>query len=166
MEFYSRVNKPETIPAPSGEKVVPTFSLRISKETGRQELVQSGTTDIYEKIQASKESTLIYNIIERFQNGDISALNQHNGYYGDMTTIPTTLAGMKQALIDAENHFNQLPLEVRKEFNHNVNEYLNAFDNGTIDERLAKFGAKQEKTEVETTTTATTTTTEVKEETY
>ena len=165
MEFYSRVNKPETIPAPSGEKVVPTFSLRISKDTGRQELVETGTTDIYEKIQASKESTLIYNIIERFQNGDISALNQHKGYYGDMTVVPKTLAGMKQALIDAEDNFNKLPLEVRKEFNHNVNEYLTAIDNGTINEKLAKFSSKQEKTEVETTTTATTTT-EVKEETY
>lgn len=162
MEFYSRIKKPDTIPAPSGEKVVPTFSLRISKETGRQELVQTGTTDIYEKIQAAKESTLIYNIIERFQNGDTSVLNRNKLVFGDTTIIPKTLAGMKQALIDAEDHFNKLPLEVRKEFNHNVNEYLNAIDNGTIDSRLEKFGVKQSQP-VETVPE---TNPEVKEETY
>ena len=163
MEFYSRIKKPDTIPAPSGEKVVPTFSLRISKETGRQELVKTGTTDIYEKIQAAKEGTLIYNIIERFQNGDITALNKNKLCYGDTTIVPKTLAGMKQALIDAENNFNKLPLEVRKEFNHNVNEYLNAIDNGSINSRLEKFGVKQEPTQVETTQE---TKPEVKEETY
>ena len=164
MEFYSRIKKPDTKPAPSGNKIAPTFNLRMSKSTGRQELIESGTTNIYEKIQAAKDSTLIYNIIERYKNGDVQALNQHNLQYGDTTILPKTLAGMKQALIDAENNFNNLPLEVRKEFNQNVNEYLTAIDNGTIKDKLAKFAPKQEV--ADTKENATTETQVKKEETY
>lgn len=124
MEFYSRSNYPKTIPAPECSKFIDTFALEIDKTTGKKELKKSGKTNVYEKIQKSKDATLIYNIIERYQNGDISALEQKQGVYGDFTNLPTTLAEAQQILINAEKTFMSLPLEERQKYNHSVSEFL------------------------------------------
>ena len=146
MGFYSRSNYPETIPCPKCEKTVPKFELKINKDTGRKELKENGRTDTYEIIQAAKEGTMIYNILERYQNGEIEVLNKTQGVYGDFTQMPRTLAEAQQTLIDAENTFKTLPLEVRKEFNHSTSEFLASMANGTYETVMRKFGALQEET--------------------
>lgn len=149
MTFYSRTNKPATIPCPKCEKTVPTFALKINKDTGKKELVKTGSTNLYEKIQASKEQTLVYNILERYNNGDIDVLAKVKGVYGDFTNMPSTLAEAQQSLIDAETTFNQLPLEVRKEFNMSTSEFLTSMTNGTFAARMQKFKkVEKEKKEV------------------
>ena len=138
MEFYSRTNKPATIAQPKCEKVVPTYGKKVMDD-GTVQVVETGKTNIYEKIQASKDETLVYNILERFNAGDISALQQRKGQYGDFTDMPKTLVEAQQTLIDAENYFYSLPLEVRKEFNHSVSEFLYSAGNGKLAERHAYF---------------------------
>lgn len=147
MPFYSRNNRPETIPVPQSKKLIPTFSLEINKTTGKKELKETGKTNIYDMIQASKESTMIYNILDRFQAGDVEVLNKVQGAYGDFTNVPRTLAEAQQQLIDAENLFMSLPLEMRKEFNHSTSEFLAAAANGDLEPRLAKLGRKTKKVE-------------------
>ena len=139
MEYYSRANRPATIPAPKCEKIIPTFSIEINSKTGKKELKQTGKTNIYDKIQASKEQTLIYNILERFSAGDTNVLNKVQGAYGDFTNVPKTLAEAQQQLINAENIFMSMPLEIRKEFNHSTSEFLASAANGELEPRLAKF---------------------------
>lgn len=139
MTFYSRINRPKTIPAPKTEKTIPTFSLKINPETGKKELEESGKTNIYDKIQAAKEGTLIYNILDRYQKGETDVLKKLNGQYGDFTQMPKTLAEMQQKLIDSEKMFNELPLELRKEFNHSPSEFLVAAQNGNLKKALNKF---------------------------
>ena len=92
---------------------------------------------------------MIYNILDRYNAGDLTALNKVQGAYGDFTNTPTTLAEAQQKLIDAENLFMSLPLEVRKEFNHSTSEFLASIANGEIENKLAKFGVKKEVEEVQ-----------------
>ena len=139
MDFYSRVNRPKTIPYPRSSKIVPTYSLQVNKETGKKEIIESGKTNIYDMIQASKEETMVYNIIKRFQNGDLEALTKTKGIYGDFTNAPKTLAEAQQLIINAENHFNELPLGVRQEFNFSSSEYLAALTNGKFEQIMAKY---------------------------
>lgn len=148
MEFKSRTNYPATIPMPQCSKIQPTFELKIDKETGKKELKKSGSTNIYEKIQAAKESTLIYNIIERYKQGYEEVLTKTKGIYADITQMPTSLAEAQQRLIDAENYFNKMPLELRKEFNNSYTEFLASINNGNI-EKIAKKYAKVEEKENE-----------------
>lgn len=124
MEFYSRSNYPETIDCPECSKFVDTFSLEIDKATGKKELKKTGKTNLYDKIQKSLNETLIYNILDRYQNGDVQALQQRVGQYGDFSELPKTLAEAQQVLINAEKTFMALPLEERKKYNHNVSEFL------------------------------------------
>lgn len=137
MEFYSRSKLPPKPYAPSGEQIVPTYGLKINKD-GKQELVKNGQTNVYEKIQASREASLIYNVIERYQNGDIEALNQMQGQFGDFTEMPENLAEAQQMIINAEEAFNKMPTEFRKEFNHNPMEFMAGLVNGKVEEILNK----------------------------
>ena len=142
MEFYSRTKLPTTIAQPKCEKIVPTYGKEIQKD-GTIKVVETGKTNVYEKIQASKDETLVYNILDRFNAGDVSVLQQRKGQYGDFTNAPKTLVEMQQTLIDAENYFYSLPLDVRKEFNHSVNEFLHSAGDGKLAERHQYFKAPE-----------------------
>lgn len=142
MEFYSRTNLPATIAQPKCEKIIPTYGRKVGDD-GKVKVVETGKTNIYEKIQVSKDETLVYNILDRFNAGDINALNQRKGSYGDFTNAPKTLAEAQQTLINAENYFYSLPLEVRKEFNHSVSEFLHSAGDGKLAERHAYFKAPE-----------------------
>ena len=142
-EFYSRSNLPVTIAQPKCEKIVPTYGKEIDKD-GKVHIVETGKTNLYEKIQASKEDTLVYNILDRFNAGDVSVLQKNKGYYGDFTDMPKTLAEAQQSLITAENYFNSLPLDVRKEFNHSFSEFLSSASAGKLAERHAYFKPPKE----------------------
>lgn len=137
-EFYSRNNLPKTIPQPKCNKIVNEYKKEI-QENGVAHAVVSGKTNIYEKIQASKDDCLVYNILDRFKQGDVSVLNARQGGYGDFTEAPKTLAESQQRLIDAEQYFLKLPLDVRKEFNHSVVDFLNSVGDGSITIRHAYF---------------------------
>lgn len=150
MEFYSRAKRPATIPCPKCEENVPTFTLKINKETGKKELKKTGETNLYKKIQASKEETLIYNIIKRFESGDIEVLNKTQGTYGNFTNMPKTLAEAQQSLIDAENTFNSLPLDIRRQFNMSSSEFIAGLTNGKFETIMAKIqGDKPKMQEVQ-----------------
>lgn len=146
MEFYSRAKLPPRPYAPSGEQIIPTYGLKINKD-GKQELVRNGQTNIYEKIQASREASLIYNVIERYNNGDVEALNQIQGQFGDFTEMPENLAEAQQMIINAEEAFNKMPAEFRKEFNYNPTEFMAGLVNGKVEEILKKNQKVEEKQE-------------------
>lgn len=137
-EFYSRNNLPKTIAQPKCKKIVNEYKKEVQKN-GSVKAVVTGKTNIYEKIQASKNDCLVYNILDRFKNGDVSVLNARKGEYGDFTEAPKTLVESQQRLIDAEHYFMSLPLDVRKEFNHSVVDFLDSVGNGTVTQRHAYF---------------------------
>lgn len=148
MDFYKRDKRPETIPYPKSDKIVPTYSLKIDKQTGKKELVKTGSTNLYEKIQAAKEETMIYNILERFNAGEIDVINKVKGVYGDFRNVPTSLAEAQQAIIDAEDTFNKLPLDIRREFNMSTSEFLASLNNGEFERIIKeKYGDKLPKQE-------------------
>lgn len=142
-EFYSRTNMPATISQPECPKIVPTYG-KVIDDDGKVKVVETGKTNLYEKIQASKEDTLIYNILDRFKAGDVTALQKNQGYYADLTEMPKTLAEAQQSLITAENYFNSLPLDVRKEFNHSFSEFLATASAGKLAERSSYFKTQEQ----------------------
>lgn len=143
MEFFSRTNKPATIAQPKCEKIVPTYGKEIDKD-GKVHIVETGKTNLYEKIQACKDDTLIYNILDRFVAGDVSVLQKNQGVYADITEMPKTLAEAQQSLITAENYFNSLPLDVRAEFNHSFSEFLASASAGKLAERHSYFKTQEQ----------------------
>lgn len=124
-------------PTPAGEHFTDTFEMTIDKN-GHKTLTVSGKEDWYGKIQESKESCTIENIIKRITNGQYTPTTLinvtsdggleflKNGNIVDYTQMPENFMEQLRLQVKLENIFNQLPVEERAKYNHNVGEYLNA----------------------------------------
>lgn len=122
--FYSLLNRPKTIPAVVGNGVQPVFEEQIVD--GVSALVEVGETSLFEFVQASKDDTEIYNILARYERGDVGALSKSQGVFADVVGMPTNLAEAKASIIKFESMFENLPAEEKAKFNNNVNEFLMA----------------------------------------
>lgn len=144
--FYSLyANRPANIGHPKTNKTRPIYSEEFDTN-GHKKLVKTSETNVYEKIQSFKDETLIYNILDRFNAGDENAINKVKGTYGDITEMPKTLMEAQNQLIQAERTFNELPIEVRAEFNHSYEQFIAAAANGKAEEKINQIVTKLNKT--------------------
>lgn len=117
----------------SGAKTVPgsgmkdTYKMHVDAD-GKRELKKSGEYNLYADIQSYKDSVSIDYILSRFVNGDDTALSRVQGIYGDFTQMPTTMAELQQRVIDAEHLFNNLPLDIREQYNFSASEFFAQLD--------------------------------------
>lgn len=93
---------------------------------GVTNLVEKGKESLYDRIQSHKDSVDIHKILERFENGDINALSKYQGYYGDITEMPTTYAGMLDLVNKCQDLFDSLPLSAREKFNFSCEQFISA----------------------------------------
>jgi len=124
--FFSETCLPPVLPCPSGSAEQDTYTIKLNT-SGVKELVKSGTTNTYEKIQSHLKDCLIYEIIERAMAGseqDIDKLTAKQWGEVDFTNAPKSLAEAQQRLIDGEAQFLELPLEVRSQFGHDYNRFV------------------------------------------
>lgn len=104
-----------------------TYKMHVDDD-GKRELKKSGEYNLYAEIQSYKDSVSIDYILSRFVNGDETALSRVQGIYGDFTDMPRTMAELQQRVIDAENLFNALPLDIRAQYNHSASEFFAQLD--------------------------------------
>lgn len=107
----------------SGSDIKVIYSSKVNDD-GTIELVPSGKEDWQSYIESFADSVDINYIIARYQNGDLSALNQRNGVFGDFTQMPKTYAEMLQVQINAKDAFDRLPVDVKEKFHNDFNQYL------------------------------------------
>lgn len=153
MTYYTAYNTPKTEPAPAGSKEESVYEIQIDLN-GHKIIKEQGKTNIYDIIQASLEQSKIENIIRRATEGDSNALNIMNGQYIDMTDVPHTLAEAQNFVIKAKNEFDQLPINIRRQFNMSPEQYIAEYGSGSWIQKLGitnKTEPKQEpKTEPKT----------------
>ena len=95
-------------------------------EKGRVILEESGRENIYDFIQSHAESCDIHVLMKRYQNGDIDALSQKQGFYGDFLDFPKTYAEALNHMNEMERQFMALPVETREKFGNSFTEFLAA----------------------------------------
>lgn len=96
----------------------------IVEEDGTINLVPSGKENTDDIIQSFAQECDINVIIAKYINGDDSVLNQKIGAYGDFTNVPKTLAEMLQMQINAKELFDTLPVDIKKQFDNDVNKFF------------------------------------------
>lgn len=101
--------------SPSGVRYEPVFE-GMPGEGDRIELVQVGVRDLKEFHNRDAESCDVNNIVQRFQNGDISALQQVQGSYIDMTGLPKDLRGMSDMIDGLRAGYENLSEDIKKEY--------------------------------------------------
>lgn len=131
----------------AGEKEIEDYEVRLNRDGVKQLVKKATKKNIYDRIQASRDECDIYEILRRsdpnmresLENRIIKANMTDTGEVYDITDMPTNLVQARQMLIDADNKFKSLPIEVRKEFNNNPNEFIAAANNGTLQSKIDKL---------------------------
>lgn len=119
--FAGMFEVPDTNP---GERLVKKYKLSFDDD-GTKELVPDGYVDVYEEIQSHADSVDIHKIVERCTvTGDTSELYKTEGFYGDLAMFPKTRAEALQMLAEAQNIWDKLPVNVKKKFDNNVDNFF------------------------------------------
>lgn len=137
MEFRSRSSGSSTVPAPCGRGVSPQYEERIVN--GVMSLVKTGERDVHAFIQAGKPQTLIYNILDRFSKGDISAIQRVKGYYADVSAMPKSLVEVHNFMKTLDSNFDSLPAEVKDKFGNSPHKFMESVENGEFVKILGDF---------------------------
>lgn len=96
-------------------------------DKGHKTLKFTGTHDIYQDIQSYAEECKIENIIARAAAGDMSALNQRQGMYADITNTPKNLAEAQNMILKLSSEFDRLPSDIKKQFDNSKEKYVQEF---------------------------------------
>lgn len=139
----SKVSDPNSFVSNPGTKEEILYDAKVLPD-GQIELRPAGKKNIQEYIDSFRESTDISFIVQRLKNGDVADLNLRDGFYADMTKMPTTRAEFMQLFIDMERKFNELPLEIRNKFDNN---YRNWYAQGDTQEWYEKMNLLQKSEE-------------------
>lgn len=87
-------------------------------------LEKSGEKNVYEEIQAYKDSADINVILKKYLAGDEAVLNRIQGTYADVSTLPKTYADILNLQIRAEKDFLALPEEIRSRFGNDPTQFI------------------------------------------
>lgn len=87
-------------------------------------LVNDGIIDIQDQIQSYEPSTNIYNILSNLSPEEFRSMTPASGDFIDATDMPKTYAEALQLVIDGQNQFMSLPLEVRQKFDNDFNKWF------------------------------------------
>lgn len=93
-------------------------------DNGVLSLETVGQTSLYDEIQAHKDSVDINKILERYRQGDVTALDRVKAQYLDIADAPKSLAEMYSFVQNCSKFFEQLPLAVREEYDHNPAKFV------------------------------------------
>lgn len=116
----------------------------VLNDDGSIDLVAAGVENTDEEIQSYAESCDLNIILAKYLNGDTSVLNRYSPMFGDFTNMPKTYAEALQKKIDAERMFSELPIEVRKKFDNDINKF---YVQAGTEEWFENLGVKFEKNE-------------------
>ena len=156
MAFYTQLNRPKVAPTVAGSKEIDDYEVRLNKQGVKKLVKKSTKKNIYDRIQANKEESEVYTIINRFTDAQkkeiITIKASTNSEVYDLTKMPENLIQAKQMQIDSENKWKELPLELRAEFNHDPNQFMASMQNGTFKDRYYKVYPKKKETVVQPTT--------------
>ena len=127
MKFPTQFDSHERKPAKLGNPIKTLYG-PVFDANGVMSLEEKGKENLYAYIQSHKDSVDIQVLLQRYSNGDASALSKAQGVYGDFTNMPTTMAELLNRMAKGQEFFNGLPVEVRAKFNHSFSEFMAASD--------------------------------------
>lgn len=121
--FETRYRDHRHVESNSGDPVKILYS-PVFDRNGVMHLEESGRENLYDFIQSHRDSVDLHKILERFASGDVTALRQREGVYGDFTEMPKTYADLLNTVINGERTFDSLPREVREKFGNSFHQWL------------------------------------------
>ncbi len=125
----------EGLSSPVGDEYSPVYAEDVD-ERGVACIVQVSQEKIQDKIEACKEQTLIYNILNSFDDGTL--LNKAQGVYADLSAMPDNIHEAYQSVRDARMIFNGLSDDIRQRFNNSFDEFIASSFLSDFNDKLKK----------------------------
>ena len=88
IKVFNEFNLPPAEANPVGDGLIDVYDYVVDEETGEVIYKVVGKSNLYELIQASKDSTDIHYIVDRVNKCDTSLLEAKRGIYCDTTEMP------------------------------------------------------------------------------
>lgn len=111
MVFRSMFTKPSRFYCNSGEGTRPIYKAVLGKD-GNIELKEDGIEDIYAYIQSFKDSVDINVIVSRYASGDVYALEQKSGFFGDFIEVPSSYMDILNSVVDLRNVYEKTDMKI------------------------------------------------------
>ncbi len=128
---YTRMENSKEFVSNSGSEYLTLYEYRISKD-GVKNLVPCGKKNIQELIDASLDSVDINILMEKFINGDNTALDRVKGVYMDCRNMPETYAELFDRNERCRELFDALPTEIKEKFNNSYTEFWSSYGSETF----------------------------------
>lgn len=126
--------------APTGNGMLNVYEEQLKR--GHKELVKTGETNVYDRIQEDLEQSKIENILHRLAMGDVEALNQREATYMDTTTMPKELRDTLNIVLKAKNEFEKMPIEVKELFHNSPDEYVSEMGTQEFFNKMSPYNKK------------------------
>lgn len=105
--------------------------------------VEVGKTDIYARTQKACGFKSVKELVERYKRGDISALQKVQGFYGDISDMPTCLNDVNAVVRNAQSTYHTLPKPVKDLFG-NYDNFIKSVSDGTYVEKLKELNKNEQ----------------------
>lgn len=123
----------------TGTPTLQEYEYKLDK-TGHKQLVKKDSfVNVYERIQADRDSTDINKLMERFALGDTEALEINKGFYIDARELPKDYREVFDRGIEAEQYFDSLPVELKQMFDNSHSVYFTEMGSKEFEEKYAKY---------------------------
>lgn len=136
MQFRTAYSDSGKFISESGSPYLDQYEYQVNKK-GVSELVKTDKKkNVYDAIQADYESTDINRLMLKFSLGDASAINVREGFFADVTKMPSNMAELFNKAQDCEEYFESLPADFKSLFNNSYTEFfsqLNSDEKGVLD---------------------------------
>lgn len=148
MIFYSNINRPPQSVSSSGRREIEQYQFLPDAQTGDKKLDCVSMTDMYAKTQLSRPDDL-YTLLKNsgVEPSDIESLRVTKDYaktlIDDFCNAPRTLVEAHEVIHRAEQSFDQLPLDVKEEFDNSSGKMLKSLIDGTFEKRISRFVSSQ-----------------------
>jgi hypothetical protein len=129
---------------PTTSKFEPEYK-EILNAQGKKFLKKVGETNVYEKIQAGKDSATLENLINKYKiKINDENLTKLDETITDLTNIPTNLVEALNTIDEARATYENSPTEIKKVFNNNFTEFLAGSQNGTLESLIKQYKPQQQ----------------------
>lgn len=111
MKFKTPFDVSEGYYTTPGEFTRSTYKAVLRKD-GEYDLIEDGIELTYEKTQSFKDSVDVNLIVQRYAAGDVYALEQSVGSYGDFISIPGSYRDVLNSIVEARNAYEMSDMDV------------------------------------------------------
>lgn len=140
MDFDTKYTKDTSIyVSNSGTPTLQEYEYKFEKSGHKMLVKKDSVINVYERIQADRDSTDINKLMERFALGDTEAININKGFFIDARDLPKNYAEVFERGLEAEQYFEGLPVELKEMFDNSHSVFFTEMGSDEFDKKVERY---------------------------